>query len=113
MKKVFFALCIVFSFASCSNDIELFAEWENIPVVYGLIEADDNDQYIRIERVFQGQEGNAFDAANNIDSVYYNNAYVTLTNETTGSFTTLEKTEVSATNGWARNKGWFDSDPNF
>ena len=113
MRKVFFAICIVFSFASCSNDIELFAEWENIPVVYGLIEADGNDQYIRIERVFQGQEGNAFDAANNIDSVYYNNAYVTLTNETTGSFATLEKTEVSATNGWVRNEGLFVSDPNF
>ena len=114
MKKVFFALIIGFSFASCNNDIDLFAEWENIPVVYGLIEADGNDQYIRIERVFQGEEGNAFDAANNVDSIYYNeDTYVTLTNNTTGQFTELEKTEVSATNGWDREDGLFLRDPNF
>ncbi len=114
MKKVFFALIIGFSFASCNNEIDLFAEWENIPVVYGLIEADGNDQYIRIERVFQGEEGNAFDAANNVDSIYYNDdTYVTLTNNTTGQFTELEKTEVSATNGWDREDGLFLRDPNF
>ena len=114
MKKVFFALIIGFSFASCNNDIDLFAEWENIPVVYGLIEADGNDQYIRIERVFQGEGGNAFDAANNVDSIYYNDdTYVTLTNNTTGQFTELEKTEVSATNGWDREDGLFLRDPNF
>lgn len=113
MKKVFFALIIGFSFASCSNDIDLFAEWENIPVVYGFIEADDEDQYIRIERVFQGQDGNAFDAANNIDSIYYNDAYVTLTNVSTGDFATLEKTEVSEDLGLVREDGLFLSSPNF
>jgi hypothetical protein len=113
MNKIFFGLILVVSIASCSNEIDLFAEWQDIPVVFGLVESSDTDQYLRIERVFQGENGSAFDAANNVDSIYYDNLIATITNNSTGETKNLVKTEVSAVQGWVRNEGLFVSDPNF
>ena len=112
MRYLYFVLILVV-FSSCSNEIDLYADWENIPVVFGLVEADGTDQYLRVERVFQGEDGNAFDAAQNIDSIYYSNASVFVTNESTGASALLEKTEVSSTLNLDRDPGLFVREPNF
>jgi hypothetical protein len=67
--------CIVLSMfiSSCENDVDVNAEWKDVPVVFGLLDPDSLTQYIRVSRVFLG-EGNALEYAQVKDSLYYNPA---------------------------------------
>ncbi|MEY2830623.1 MAG: hypothetical protein RIQ33_2481 [Bacteroidota bacterium] len=76
MKKQFLFLVGIFItvlfFNSCSNDFDIAADWKEIPVVYGLLDADSNVQYIKVEKAFLDKTRSALDVAKNeIDSVYY------------------------------------------
>ncbi len=48
----------------------MLAPYKEIPVVYGLLNASDSLQYIRIQKAFLG-EGNALIMAQHTDSIYY------------------------------------------
>lgn len=114
MKKIIYGLFFLSFISSCTNEIDLFGEWENVPVVYGLIEAGSSEEYIRLEKVFRGIDGNAFDAALTADSLYYTeDAVVQIENVTTGESTILQKVNASETLGWDREDGLFASDPNY
>lgn len=58
---------------SCSTDFEVNAPYRELPIVYGLLDASDSVQYIRIMKGFQNTGGqDARDIAQNIaDSSYY------------------------------------------
>ncbi len=56
---------------SCSTDIEIAGEWENIPVVYAILDPADTIHYIRINRVFLGNQS-GYDMALQADSLIYN-----------------------------------------
>lgn len=73
MKK-FFALIMlsVLGFSACETEIDLNADYRQIPVVYGLLEANKEFQFIKINRSFLG-EGNALVAALNPDSSFFTN----------------------------------------
>lgn len=64
MKKSYFilALIAIISFSSCETDIEVNAPYEDITVVYGLIDPSIDTQYVRINKTFLA-EGNAYDLA--------------------------------------------------
>ena len=55
MKKLFLSLsllaCMAF-FNACSTDVELYADYKDIPVVYGLIDATTDTNFVRINRAF-------------------------------------------------------------
>lgn len=70
--KLLTALLLVsaFIFNGCKTDFEVVAPYKEIPVVYGLLNASDSLQYIRIQKAFLG-EGNALNMAQNPDSIYY------------------------------------------
>ncbi len=55
---------------SCTTDFEVTAPYRDIPVVYGLLNASDSIQYIRIQKAFLGK-GNALIMAQHADSIYY------------------------------------------
>ncbi len=57
-------------FSSCENDIELNAPYQEIGVIYGLINPADSVHYVRIQKAFLG-EGNALVMAQQTDSIYY------------------------------------------
>ena len=57
MKKIqfFLSLTVLLGFfASCTTDVELYADYRDIPVVYGLLDATKDTNYIRINRAFSG-----------------------------------------------------------
>lgn len=54
----------------CKTDFEVVAPYKEVPVVYGLLNASDSLQYIRIQKAYLG-EGNALTMAQNPDSIYY------------------------------------------
>ena len=65
MKKLFLSLsllaCMAFFYA-CSTDVNLYADYKDIPVVYGLIDATTDTNYIRINRAFCGSNDNPINA---------------------------------------------------
>jgi hypothetical protein len=57
-------------FTSCSNDIDLLDEYKPITVVYGLLNPQENVQYVKVNKAFLG-EGNALLMARQSDSINY------------------------------------------
>ena len=88
MKRLIYLFFISITFYNCENEIDINSEWEEIPVLYaildsgaeddcngnGTLDQDDNlpcnDQYIRIQKSFLG-EYPADQMAQESDSIYY------------------------------------------
>ena len=55
MKKLFLTLSVLACMAmfnACSTDVELYADYKDIPVIYGLLDATADTNYVRINRAF-------------------------------------------------------------
>lgn len=65
MKKLFLSLsalaCVVF-FNACSTKVDLYADYKDIPVIYGLLDASADTNYVKIVRAFSGSDENPVDA---------------------------------------------------
>jgi len=73
MKKIYLFILLLSSslfWISCDKDVELLAEYEDIPIVYGLINPVDSVSYLRIEKAFL-TNGDIFEAAAEPDSNLY------------------------------------------
>ena len=88
MKRLIYFFFISITFYNCENEIDINSEWEEVPVLYaildggakndcngnGILDQNDNlpcnDQYIRIQKSFLG-EFPANQMAQQSDSIYY------------------------------------------
>ena len=66
---LFFFFIILFS--SCETDFDVNAQWEEVTIVYGLIDPNIEDQLIKINKAFLGL-GDALQMASIADSSNYN-----------------------------------------
>lgn len=72
MKKLtFLFLLSSILFSSCETDFNVNADWKEVTVVYGLLDQNEDKQYIRINKAFLGNE-NAYVMASVTDSINYN-----------------------------------------
>ena len=66
MKKIVTVLfsvgCIAFFF-SCSTDVDLYADYKDIPIVYGMIDTKADTNFIKITKAFCGNNENPIDAS--------------------------------------------------
>lgn len=62
---------------SCSNELEINAPYKDITVVYGLIEANQDTNWVRIHKAYLGNEG-INGGSQSPDSLYYNNLQVSM-----------------------------------
>ncbi len=71
-KHLFLATIAIalISLLSCNNDIDINGEYEDIHVVYGILNPSQQRQFIRINRAFL-TEGNVYDAAKISDSINF------------------------------------------
>ena len=67
---MFFTCLMAFSLLSCSKDFNSNAPYRDATIVYGIINADEDVQYVKIYKGFL-TDGNAYDAAQIYDSLYY------------------------------------------
>ena len=76
MKRIILSFFSVFSllilFNACSTDVDLYADYKDITVVYGLLDPGRDTNYVKINKAFLGP-GNAFDIALIADSCNYPN----------------------------------------
>jgi len=74
MKNTFisfiFIISAIFPFNRCSNDVDLYADYKDITIVYGLLNASQDTSWIKITKAFTGP-GNALIIAHNPDSSNY------------------------------------------
>ncbi len=72
MKK-YAILAALFSllFSACSTDFDISADYEETIVVYGLMDASKDTQYIRISRGYISDDRSALEIALEPDSIYY------------------------------------------
>lgn len=67
---LFLCLSAAVLFSACSTDIDLYADYQQTPVVYGLLDAKADTNFVKITRVFYAQ-GDAYQIAQNPDSCNY------------------------------------------
>lgn len=108
---MFFGLVMV-SY-SCDNTLDLVEEKIETPVVYSMLNYEDEYQYVRLERAFASSNESALVLAKNPDSLYYTNAVVKLTRVRNGVSLekTLEKVDGNVI-GYPREDGVFATTPN-
>lgn len=71
------AVTVLFA-GSCANDLDTNADWKEIMVVYGLLNVNDTDHYIRVNRAFLSENQSALEVAKNTDSLYFDSLEVTI-----------------------------------
>lgn len=117
MKKILFFVIVLasaFFYSSCGNDIDLTAEWKDIPIVYGLISPKDSVNYIRLEKAFLDNNTSALQIAQNPDSLYYDNITVQIKSLNPDNEVTYDLVRVDGNlEGFPRDEGIFASAPNY
>jgi hypothetical protein len=63
-------LTFAFIFVSCDDDFSINDKWQDITIVYGLLNNTDTAQYIKINKAFLG-EGDVYQMAAVSDSIQY------------------------------------------
>lgn len=72
MKKAFLAVFLASFIYSCSTDFDINSDWQEIAVVYCLLNQNDSVHYVKVTKAFLG-DGNALTMAANPDSSSYGN----------------------------------------
>lgn len=112
MKWIPVVLLAVILFASCDNELVVTDEWEDIPVVWGLLNKSDTAHYIRVEKAFLDPTTSALDIARIPDSLYYDDALVSLKRVSTDQVYPLERVNGDL-EGYPREGGIFAETPNY
>ena len=100
------------STVACKNDLNPVEGRKDIPVIFGAISITDTATYIRVEKAFADPTKSALDIAQIPDSLYYDDATVTLVKIKSNERFILKKVDGN-TEGYPREKGVFASAPNF
>ncbi|GIV33345.1 MAG: hypothetical protein KatS3mg031_0880 [Chitinophagales bacterium] len=111
MKNLFPLACFLLGMAACSNELDIAADYREIPVIYGLLNDAENTHYIQVLRGFMDDKSNALRIARNPDSLFYSESVV-LKVERNGQPVTISRIDA-ATIGLARQPGVFIDSPNY
>ncbi len=112
LKISFYIIGLLIFSNACSNELDLTAEWKDIPIVYGVLQANDPVHYVRVEKAFLDPETGPLVLAKEVDSLYYQNATVEILNLDSGQKFSLEKVDA-VLEGLPREEGIFATDPNY
>ncbi|MFT4535679.1 MAG: hypothetical protein ACI9P5_003049 [Saprospiraceae bacterium] len=110
--KYILGFFVILFFISCDNELDLVADFKEVPIVYGLIDRTDTAQYVRVERAFADRAVSANEIAQNPDSLYYDDITVKLINKRTGSEFILQRVDGNL-EGYPREDGVFATSPNY
>lgn len=112
--RIIFILFIALNFG-CNNEIEIAAEWTEIPIIYGLIDCNSEDHYIRIQRAYLDEKESALKFTNIPDSLYFDSLRVQLIEYTNNRESAKwEMTKVNGNEiGLPKDEGLFSNDLNY
>ena len=78
MKYLFLSILILLSISSCETDFDVNANWQDVTIVYGLIDPNEEIQLVKINKAYLG-EGDAIEMASISDSTNYNPSDIRVT----------------------------------
>ena len=78
MKYFFLSILILLSISSCETDFDVNANWQDVTIVYGLIDPNEEIQLVKINKAYLG-EGDAIEMASISDSTNYNPSDIRVT----------------------------------
>lgn len=112
IRKTLLVLITLASIVSCDNDLDIIAEWKDIPVVYGVLNAQDSVHYVKLNKAFLGQ-GDVMSMAQEFDSLQYNQEEVGLRlieyRQTAGQYIESKSIEMEPTDEFVKPDGIFSS----
>ncbi len=111
MKKLFLALCGLLLIQGCDNEIDINAEYQELTVMYGLLDPRSDVNYIRVQRGYLGDA--AASASYGIsDSLYYDSTEIDvfLREYSFGANTPDRETELIWDNSIGLDSGTFARD---
>ncbi len=112
MKWIFGILSLALFCISCNNELVVVNDWKDIPVVWGLLSKSDTAHYIRVEKAFLDPTTSALDIARIPDSLYYDDATVSLKRISNGQVFPLQRVNGDL-EGYPREGGIFAETPNY
>jgi len=114
MRIPAFLVCLVLFLvvSACSTDFELEAPGEPVTVLYGVLSLQDTAHYIRVERAFKADGGDAATLAQDPDNLYFEDAAVYLEKVISGTRFQLQRVN-GAEEGYPREEGPFAQAPNY
>jgi hypothetical protein len=111
LKPTFLLLVLVMGWSACSTEVNLEAEWKDIPIVYGFLNIQDTAHYVRVQKAFLEPGGDALQIAQVSDSIYYDGINVVLENRTQGTSFVLQRVN-GEDEGYFKEEGLFANSPN-
>lgn len=70
VKSLFVTLLLLVLFNGCSTDVDIYSDYKDISIVYGVLDRSDDTLWVKITKAFLGS-GNALEFAQNPDSSNY------------------------------------------
>lgn len=115
MLKVFKLIVPVILLWSCSNEIKITSPWKETIIVYGLLDPAATNNYIRIQKAYLDPAGNAYQFADNSDSIYPGPLEVKLLVRKNGDLinTLFPSLIDGALDGIKKDSGLFANSPNY
>ena len=112
MKKITsIFLLIIVSFSSCESDLDINSEWEEVTVVFGLLDQSQEKQYIRINKAFLGDES-AYVMAEIADSLNFSPENLEVKIERVSTLGNVLDTKILIDTVMPKDTGTFASDNN-
>src|SRR6056300_1832130 len=77
MKNLILFIFAFFALFACDNSLDINAEYDVENVVYGLLDKDQDTQWVRLHRTYLGEDG-LLAGATHSDSLYFDTATIYL-----------------------------------
>jgi hypothetical protein len=114
MKSCFYYLLFLLPalvFNSCSNDLDVLADYEENAAVYALLDPSQSIQFVKINKVFTNPSAKASDVAKIADSLYFDTIAPMLIGLSNGAV--VQRIPLFKANVLLKNTGTFANSPNY
>ena len=114
MGRIINFLLVLIFFLSCSNDLDINAEWDDIPVIYsvlnsGSVNQSNTEHYIRVQKSFLG-DFSASQMAQFEDSIYYNDNDIKIWVEKIFNNQVIDSINMDLVSNLEKAYGYFNND---
>lgn len=106
--RFLFPILCVFTFSSCSNEIDVLADYEESASIYALLDPNYGIQFVKINKVFVNPNTKASDVARISDSLYFDTIAPYLLELGSGKKIPLTKANILL-----KDSGYFANSPNY
>lgn len=106
--RFLFPLLCVFTITSCSNEIDVLADYEESASVYALLDPNSTWQFVKINKVFINPNSKASDIAKVSDSLYFDSITPEIIENESGRRIKLQKANIAL-----KDSGMFANSPNY